>query len=170
MIVKQICPHNWMRFHQMIRALLSPKDPPVEIVCSTPAVQAVTGAAESLFREVAIDRFPLVPETNRFGFPLRSSVDGSTATRLRIAMGAAEVMVSRPAPAAGFLLQKRSSLAPALWVVEEAVNRVGDLHQALITSEGEFDGGGSARQALLPFFSKIFQKCGKDRPDWLPQS
>jgi hypothetical protein len=38
-----------------------------------------------------------------------------------------------------------------------------------IEAEGQYDGAESVTTAMLPFFKKIFEKCGLPRPDYLPQ-
>jgi hypothetical protein len=38
-----------------------------------------------------------------------------------------------------------------------------------IEAEGQYDGTQNVTAALLPFFKKIFEKCGLPRPDYLPQ-
>jgi hypothetical protein len=39
----------------------------------------------------------------------------------------------------------------------------------LIEVEGQYDGQESSTSALLPFFEKIFDKCGRPYPDYLPK-
>lgn len=39
----------------------------------------------------------------------------------------------------------------------------------MIEMEGTYDGVSSPTAALLPFFERIFEKCGLKRPDYLPQ-
>lgn len=38
-----------------------------------------------------------------------------------------------------------------------------------IEASGEYDGEKSYASSLMPFFEKIFQKCNRSRPDYLPQ-
>lgn len=38
-----------------------------------------------------------------------------------------------------------------------------------VESEGQLDDGQNPATALLPFFVKIFEECGRERPDYLPQ-
>ena len=39
----------------------------------------------------------------------------------------------------------------------------------LIQEQGTYDGSGNPTSALKPFFEKVFSKCGRARPDHLPQ-
>ncbi|MDD5318701.1 MAG: hypothetical protein PHF79_02685 [Candidatus Pacebacteria bacterium] len=38
-----------------------------------------------------------------------------------------------------------------------------------IIAEGTYDGVTTSSESLLPFFKKIFEKCGRERPDYLSQ-
>jgi hypothetical protein len=38
----------------------------------------------------------------------------------------------------------------------------------IIEAEGQLDDGQNPTRALLPFFEKIFEECGRERPDYLP--
>lgn len=39
----------------------------------------------------------------------------------------------------------------------------------IIEAEGQLEDGQNPATALLPFFEKIFEECGKERPDYLPK-
>ncbi len=56
--------------------------------------------------------------------------------------------------------------------VQQGYNRIGNgpiCASDVIFEEGTYDGEETTTTALMPFFKKIFDKCGLPRPDYLPQ-